>query len=83
MNPNPRSIQAIAELGERIYKEYFQQRYEAKHHGKFVAVNVHTKDAFLGDTPDEALERGCDAGSKGMFHLIRVGFASAFSKIPT
>ena len=78
MNPIPLTPKAIAERGEQIYRLNYQAEYEAVHHGKFVAVNVNTGAATLGATPDEALQTARGADPKGMFHLIRVGFPSAF-----
>jgi len=78
MNPTPLTPKAIAERGEQIYRLKYQADFEANHHGKFVAVNVNTQAATLGATPDEALENAHSADPKGMFHLIRVGFPSAF-----
>ncbi len=68
----------IAETGERIYDEKYRAEYEAKHGGKFVAVNVHTGGATLGDTPEEALRRAKETDPSGIFHLIRVGSPGAF-----
>jgi len=72
---NPR---AIAQLGEEIYKQKYQAEYEAKHFGKFVAINVRSQDATIGETPDEALENARANDPQALFHLIRVGFPSAF-----
>jgi hypothetical protein len=68
----------IAKLGEDIYKQKYQAEYEASHHGKFVAINVRSADAAIGDTPEEAFEKAKAADASGLFHLIRVGFPSAF-----
>ena len=45
LNPN-----AIAETGERIYRDKYQQEYEANHFGKFLAIDIraekHTLEAL-------------------------------------
>ena len=69
---------AVAEAGEAIYRDMYQKDYEQNQPGKFVAINVHTKSAFIGDTAGEALISARNAEPKGVFHLIRVGFPGAF-----
>jgi len=68
----------IAKLGEDIYRQKYQSEYEAHHLGKFVAINVRNQQATLGESPYEALEQAKAADPQGLFHLIRVGFSSAF-----
>jgi len=69
---------AAAELGEKIYRELYQDAYEREHPGKFVAINVLDKNAFVGDTPEEVLDRAHATAPTGIFHLIQVGHAGAF-----
>ena len=69
---------AIAETGEKIYREKYQKDFEAKHLGKFVAVDVGTEDTYLGETSEEALSAARHASPKGVFHLVRVGAPGAF-----
>ena len=75
---SPWSPQIVADDGERIYREKFQAEYERLYHGKFVAVDVDSEEATIADSPDEALERAKQLHPTGVFHLIRVGFKSAF-----
>jgi hypothetical protein len=69
---------AIAQAGERIYREKFQKDFEASQVGKFTAINIATEQASLGETPEEALHKAKADDPTGVFHLIRVGFTSAF-----
>ncbi len=69
---------AVAEAGERIYREKFQKEYEKVYLGKFVAINVQKESAHVGDSAEEALRVAREADDKGIFHLMRVGFPSAF-----
>lgn len=79
MNPPlPSNPKAIAETGEKIYNEKYRAQYEADHSGKFVAINIRTEHATLGDTPEKALEDGKNADSSGVFHLIKIGSPGAF-----
>jgi hypothetical protein len=70
---------AIAELGQKIYDERYKAAYEENQQGKYVAINVRSAEATVGDTPEQALERGRAAAADGLFHLVRVGFPSAYS----
>ncbi len=69
---------AAAELGETIYRERYQERFEFEHSGKFVAINILTREAILGDAAEEALDEARDLDPSGFFPPIRVGHAGAF-----
>ena len=69
---------AVAEAGEAIYKELYQQEYEKTQIGKFVAINILSKKATLGDDPSGTLVAAKNSEPTGVFHLIRVGFPAAF-----
>lgn len=74
--PNPSEIAAA---GEKIYRENYQAAYEKEHAGKYVAINVRTGAATIGETPDAAMNAARTAVGDGIFHLIRVGFPSVYS----
>lgn len=79
INPQiPSNPKAIAETGEKIYNEKYRAQYEADHPGKFVAINLRTETAAIGDTPEKALEEAHKSDATGIFHLIRVGSTGAF-----
>jgi len=78
MSTNFSNPKAIAQAGEKIYREKFQRDLEASHTGEFVAINVNTEQATLGDTPEAALDKAKAEDPNGRLHLIRVGFPSAF-----
>jgi len=67
------SPEQIADKGEQIYKARYQQEYEQQHLGKFVAIEIDSGEAFLADTPEEAIEAAQRARDRGLFHLIKVG----------
>lgn len=69
---------AIVQAGERIYREKYQQEFEAAHMGKFVAIGVRSEQAYLGDTAEDAIQAGLEAEPDGIFHLIKVGSIAAF-----
>jgi hypothetical protein len=70
--------QQIAELGETIYQAKYQTEYEAEHEGKFVAIEIHSSEAYLGDTPEEVLTLAREKAPYGIFHLIKIGSPGAF-----
>lgn len=70
--------QAIAEAGERIYKDKYQALYEPSHTGSFVAIDVLSDEAYLADTPEGALKQARQQAPHGLFHLIRIGAPGAF-----
>jgi len=69
---------AVAERGRKIYADNYRAEYEREHMGKFVAIDVLTGAAYLGDTAGEAFDAAHSAAPNGLFHLIRVGSAGAF-----
>jgi hypothetical protein len=78
MNVPLNNPKAIAEAGERIYKEKFQAAFEAAHLGDYAAINVGKETAFVGTTPEGAFELARKDDPQGIFHLVRVGYAGAF-----
>jgi len=72
------SPQAIAEKGEKIYKEKYRDEFERIHQGKFVAVEIETEKAYVGDTPEKAIESAQHECDGGYFHLIKVGSPGVF-----
>jgi len=66
--------QAIAEKGEQIYKEKYQQEYERLYLNKFVAIDIATGKAFVADSPTAAIlaaQKGEHGG--GPFHVMKIG----------
>lgn len=72
------SPKLLTELGEQIYRTKFKEEYERDHHGKFVAINVRSSSATIGETAEEALVKAKEADPKALFYLIRIGYSGAF-----
>ena len=68
----------IAEAANKIYQEKFQKTYEMSHKGKYVAIDIRSGLAHLGDSSDDALEKARKNAPHRVFHLIRVGSPAAF-----
>ena len=73
------SPSAMAETGQKIYDERYRAEMEVNQHGRYVAINVRTEDASVGETPEQALDEGRRRDPHGLFHLVRVGFPSVYS----
>jgi hypothetical protein len=71
---------AVAEAGERIYQEKNQKQFEAEAEniGKFLVVDVVAEEAYIGDSPELALNLAKKKAPRGVFHLIKIGFPGAF-----
>ncbi len=74
----PYTPQTLAEKGERIYNQKYRSDYEARHLGKFVAIDVDSELAFVGNTPEAALQSGREKNPQGAFHLVKVGSPGVF-----
>ena len=66
------------EIGKQIYNERYRDQYEPVHNGKFLAIDVESGIATLGETSSDAMLAGKKAAPGGWFYLMRVGFPSAF-----
>jgi hypothetical protein len=69
--------QSIATRGEEIYRTKYQHL-ERENTGRFVAIDVTTDEAYLGDTSERALQDARDASPEGLFHLIQIGHRGAY-----
>ena len=68
----------IAAAGEGIYARR-RSEYEHDHRGCWAAVDVVGETVFIAENSHEAIERGREAAPTGVFHLIRIGFRTAFA----
>jgi hypothetical protein len=71
-------LETITQTGEQIYRDRYRARYEAIHHGKFLAIDTVTGEATLAEEPEDALEQAHKANPDHMCYLMRIGFAGAF-----
>lgn len=73
-----RNPQEAADKGLAIYRERYQHDYEQRFLGKFVAIDISTGEAWIADTPEEALGIAQGKNPTGFFHLIKIGAAGVF-----
>ena len=70
------NIQMIAEEGAKIY-ESIKVQYEPAQNGKFLAIDIESRDAFTGDTSSEAVELARKAHPNKVFYVVKIGFSAA------
>ncbi|MDA2927716.1 hypothetical protein MYX78_10895 [Acidobacteria bacterium AH-259-G07] len=78
MNQSFLNPKEIATRGEQIYEEKYKKKYEKEHGGKFLAINVETGEAFLGNTAQSSFKLAKKKNPSGIFHLIKIGALGAY-----
>jgi len=68
----------IATKGTAIYERKYRPEFERRHHGRFVAIDINSEQAYLADFPEEAMSTAKKAEPNGTFYLLRVGSPGAF-----
>lgn len=66
-------IQKIAEEGAKIYEE-IKVNYDPKEKGKFLAIDIDSKKAYLGNTSAEAVELARQNHPDKVFYVVKIGF---------
>jgi len=66
-------IQKIAEEGVKIYDQ-IKVNYDPKERGKFLAIDIESKKAYLGNTSAEALELARQNHPNKVFYVVKIGF---------
>lgn len=66
-------IQKIAEDGAKIYSQ-IKVNYDPKEKGRFLAIDIESKKAYLGNTSAEALELARSKHPNKIFYVVKIGF---------
>lgn len=66
-------IGKIAEEGAKIYGE-IKVQYEPRERGRFLAIDIDTRRAYLGDSSAEALEVAREQHPDKVFYVVKIGF---------
>ena len=66
-------IQRIAEEGSKIY-EQIKDAYDPKERGKFLAIDIDSKKAYLAPTSAEALGIARENHPNKVFYVVKIGF---------
>jgi len=69
------STREIAERGEAIYKEKWEEKLSKESPGKFVVINISNGDAAIGDTSEEALRLAQDRYDAGLGSIVELNEA--------
>ena len=67
------STEELDRLGWARYEE-IKKELEAKHHGKYIVIEVDSGDYFVGKTAEEAFQQAEKVHPDKAFCLIRVGY---------
>ncbi len=62
----------VAAYAKEIYERKFKTEYEAKHKGKFLAVDVQGERVYLAETPENARKLAVKTNPTGLFHVIQI-----------
>ncbi|MDP3883117.1 MAG: hypothetical protein Q8Q48_03630 [Candidatus Staskawiczbacteria bacterium] len=68
-------IQKISSEGEKIY-EGIKSKYEPQDNGKFLAIEVFSKDVYLANSTVEAVEMAKKKHPDKVFYVVKIGFDS-------
>ena len=66
-------IQRIAEEGAKIY-EQLRSKYDPADKGKFLAIDIDTKQVYIGTTSAEALTLARQNHPNKVFYVVKIGF---------
>ena len=65
----------IADEGEKIYEE-IKSKYEPQDNGKFLAIEVESKDVYLGEDSNDAVEQAKKVHPNKIFFVVKVGYSA-------
>lgn len=66
-------LQKIADEGEKIY-ESVKAKYEPQENGKFLAIEIESKDVFFGEHSKDAVDLAKHKHSDKVFYVVKIGF---------
>lgn len=69
-------LQKISTEGTKIYQG-IKAQYESEHTGKFLAIDIDTKNAYLGDTSADAVASARAQHADHVFYVVKIGFDAA------
>jgi len=69
-------FQAISVEGQKIY-DSIKVQYEPAHNGKFLAIDIESKDVYLADDGAQAVALARESHPNKVFYLIKIGHETA------
>ena len=73
---DPVDIEKISSEGAKIYAER-KMEYEPHQNGKFLAIDIDSKDVYLADDGAQAVELARQQHPDKVFYLVKIGFETA------
>ncbi len=68
-------MERIANEGKKIYEE-IKSKYEPQDKGRFLAIEVDSKEVFLADSTVEAVEAAKSKYPDKVFYVVKIGFSA-------
>ncbi|HKZ84920.1 MAG TPA: hypothetical protein VJ793_14805 [Anaerolineae bacterium] len=65
---------AFVRRAEAIYNRKYRAEFEPKYHGRIVAIDIKSGDAFVGKTELDAFEKARKKHPRHYFFFLRVGY---------
>ncbi len=62
----------VADKGEQLYRDLFQDEYEATFPGQFAVIEIVTKRAYVSETAEGAISNAMEKAPHGLFHMVRI-----------
>ncbi len=78
MNDQSLSLQEIEKRGQEIYDQELKDKLEPRYTGKFVAIDIDSKEYFIGDTLENAILKAKGKYSNHLFHSVKIGSTGVF-----
>ncbi len=69
-------IEKIAKEGAKIY-EQIKGKYEPEENGKFLAIDIESRDVYFADTSAEAVDKARNNHPDEVFYVVKIGFEVA------
>lgn len=66
-------IQKITQEGTKIYEDV-KSKYEPQQNGKYLAIEVESKDVYLADDSIEAVQTAKKEHPDKIFYVVKIGF---------
>ena len=68
-------IEKLADEGEKIYEEV-KSEYLPQDMGKYLAIEVESKNVFLGEHSSDAVELAKKVHPNKMFFVVKIGYSA-------
>ena len=70
------NMEKIASEGTKIYEE-IKSKYEPQDNGKYLAIEIDSKEVFLADNTADAVEAAKKVHPDKVFFIVKIGYSAA------